>query len=279
MILSRIRRLGSGVLFYLVLSTVAFVCLLPFIWTVVTSFKPNNEVFSIPPKLISENATLEGYTFALTDPQTLRSFTNSVWLTTVSTAVVVALGAVSGYGMSRFVYRGKQFLRVAILITEMLPPVFVLVPYYQFVNAVGIFNTYGGLLLGWCTFAVPFCTLMLHGYFNTIPVELDEAALVDGCNRLQALFRIVLPVCLPGLLGTAAVIFVWIWGDLLLVIVMTRSTDLWTIIAFMSSQINFFRKFWNQLTALAIIASVPLVLLWFLGQRYIVSGMTAGLKK
>lgn len=276
---SRIQNSLEGVLFYSVLIPFTLLCLLPFIWTISTSFKSNDQVFSYPPQLIPAKPTLEGYVNVATDPQTLHTLFNSVWLTVVSVIVVVSLSAISGYAMSRFDYRGKSFLRIAILITQMLPPVFVLVAYVQLVNALGIYNTYGGLLLGWCSFGVPFSTLILHGVFNTIPVELDEAALLDGCNRIGALFRVVLPCSLPGLLGAAAVMFVGIWGDLLLVLIMTRSKELWTLIVFLSSQVNLFNQFWNNLSVLALIASIPLVILWILGQRYIVSGMTAGLKK
>ena len=272
------RFFGSA-LFYLVLGTFTLVILLPFIWTISTSFKSNDVVFDFPPELVPSHPTLEGYTDVGTDPQTLRSFFNSVWMTVVSVIVVISLSSISGYAMSRFRYRGKGFLRVAILITQMLPPVFVLVAYIQLVNTLGLFNTFGALLLGWCSFGVPFCTLILHGVFNSIPIELDEAAMIDGCSRLGALFRVVLPVSLPGLLGTGAVIFVGIWGDLLLVLVMARSKALWTLIVLLSSQVNLFNQFWNSLSVLAILASVPLVVLWILGQRYIVSGMTAGLKK
>jgi multiple sugar transport system permease protein len=275
----RIRRRLGAVPFYALLITITILCLLPFIWTVSTSIKANTEVFSYPPVFIRIPPSLEGYKKAANDPLTLSSLLNSVWLTSVSTVVVVAVSAVSAYGMSRFAYRGKGSLRAAILITQMLPPVFVLVPYLQLVAALGIHNTYGGLLLGWCTFGVPFATMMLHGFFNTIPVELDEAAMIDGCNRVQALFRVVLPVSLPGLLGTAAVIFVSVWGDLLLVLIMTRDTALWTLVALISQQLNMFHQFWNQLAVTALLATVPLVLIWAFGQRYVVRGLTAGLGK
>lgn len=275
----RVRNLLEAAVFYVLLITFTFVCLLPFIWTISTSFKTNDQVFSYPPRLLPANPSLEGYISVATNPLTLHTLFNSVWLTVVSVIVVVSLSAISAYAMSRFAYRGKGFLRIAILITQMLPPVFVLVAYVQLVNRLGIYNTYGGLLLGWCSFGVPFCTLILHGVFNSIPVDLDEAALIDGCSRIGALFRVVLPVSLPGLLGAGAVIFVSIWGDLLLVLIMTRSKELWTLILFLSSQVSMFNQFWNRLSVLALIASVPLIILWILGQRYIISGMTAGLRK
>jgi multiple sugar transport system permease protein len=275
----RIRQTVQGVLFYLVLGTFTLACLTPFIWTISTAFKKNADVFKYPPHLIPSPPSVQGFTELADDPQTFRSFFNSISITGLSTVAVVSISSVTAYSMSRFRYRGKQSLRTAILISQMLPPVFILIPYFQLTEALGLYNTYAGLLIGWSLFSVPFCTLMLHGFFNSISVELDEAALLDGCGRLGALFRVVLPVSLPGLLGTAAVIFVFIWGDLLLPLVLVRSRDLWTVVPLLSSKVTQFSLYWNQMAALAILACIPLVVVWMFGQRYVVSGLTAGMRK
>lgn len=274
-----LRSYLSTFVFYGPLIVITLACITPAIWAFSTSFKKNNDVFSYPPQLIPSQPTVSAWQAVLNDPLTFRTLTNSIWLSSVATLVVVSLSAISGYGMSRFAFRGRSWLTAAILITQMLPPVFVLVPYYQLVNSLGIYNTYAGLLLGWCTFGVPFGTLMMRGYFNAIPVELDEAALIDGCSRLQALFKVVLPVSRAGLVGTGAVVFLGIWGDLLLVLVMTRTRELWSVVALLSSQKSNLSIQWNNLAVLAVLSSLPLVIVWIFGQKYVISGMTAGIKK
>jgi len=274
-----LRQIPGAAVFYLVLVLFTIVCLLPFFWAIVSSFKPNAELFSYPPRVIAKDPSLEGWIYVFKNPETLRSLWNSVWMTSVAVFVVIALAAVSGYGMSRFQFRGKGMLRIAILVTQMLPPIFVLIPYFGLVNFLGLWQTYGALLLGWCTFPVPFATLLLWGIFNSIPTELDDAAMIDGCSRLGALFRVVLRVSLPGLLGAGAVVFISIWGDLLLVIIMARDPAMFTVVAFLSSQVSLFTQRWNALAVLSLVASVPLVVVWMFSQRYVVRGMTAGFGK
>ena len=274
----RVRQpLGNRAL-YLALAAITFLVLIPFFWCVVTSFKPEREVFSWPPRLIAkEGPSFQAWKSMLSNPRTGTSLRNSVFLATVATVVSVSASAVSAYGMSRFDYPGKQALRIGILVTQMVPGVFILVPYYSIMQATGLYDTYLGLLIGFCSFSVPFGTMMLHGFFNSVPVDLDEAALMDGCTWLQALFRVVLPVSLPGIMGTAIFSFLGVWGNLLFVAVMTRSQELWTITLHLASQIREYDTLETNIMVLAIISSVPLIVGWIIGQRWVVKGMMSGM--
>ena len=275
----RVRLGVRNAILYTVLGMITLVCLLPFIWTVGSSFKPEKEMFSIPPRLISKKPTLSAYEDIFANPNTKRTFANSFFLATTSTVMSLALSAVSAYGMSRFVFRGKETLRLSIFVTQMIPGIFILVPYFAIMQSIGLYDTYLGLLIGYCSFSVPFSAMMLHGYFNTVPVDLDEAALVDGCNRLQAILRVVLPVSLPGLMGTAIFTFLGTWGDLLYVIIMTKGNRLWTVTIQLTMQAQQYHTDWNNICVMAVLSSLPLVIGWIIGQRWVVKGMMSGMMR
>jgi multiple sugar transport system permease protein len=273
------RRLSNGLL-YLALAVFALLCLFPFIWTVSTSMKLGRDTYAMPPRFIPENPTGEGWRLVLLDPRTPAAFARTFVLAGGGTLVATVLSLLPAYGMSRFVFRGMLALRVSITATQMVPVIFLLVPLYSMMNAAGLYDTVHGLLVLHSLFQVPFISMMLHAYINGIPEVLDEAALIDGCSRIGALFKVVLPVTIPGIMGTAAFAFMAIWGDFLIATIMLRSFDnapLMLLLGQLGRKAGPFHQLANVQAVGALMASVPLVALWIFGQRWMKAGVAQGI--
>ena len=273
------QRLSNGLL-YLALAIFALVCLFPFIWTISTSIKYGRDTFAMPPRLIPQEITTEGWELVFLDERTPPAFIRTFILAGGATIVATAIAALPAYGMSRFVFRGKLALRISITATQMIPMIFLMLPLYRMMNVAGIYDTVHGLLILHSMFQVPFIAMMLHGYINGIPEVLDEAALIDGCSRLGALFKVILPVVVPGILGTAAFAFMAVWGDFLIAMIMLKSYDNAPLMLLMG-QLGRKGGPWFQLANVravgALLASVPLVILWIFGQRWMKSGVAQGI--
>jgi ABC-type glycerol-3-phosphate transport system permease component len=166
-----------------------------------------------------------------------------------------------------------------ILVTQMLPGTLLVIPLYLLFKQLGLLDTHVGLILAYATFALPFSIWMLKGYFDTIPVEIEEAAIVDGCSRLQALARIVLPLSLPGLTVTAMFAFILAWNDLVLAVTLTTDPALRLDAVGLASFIGEYGTPWGQIMAASTVSSLPILLLFLFAQRYLLAGLTAGAVK
>ncbi len=249
---------------------------IPVIWMILTAFKTEHEALAIPPTLFPAKWTVFGFTYMWEMKPFLLYFMNS-FLTAGPTAVMSTLfGGLAAYSVSRFRFRFRKAFMVLVLLTQMIPGVLLVGPYFRVLNKFGLYDTRIGLILGYTAVALPFCTWMLKGYFDSIPRELDEAALVDGCTRYGALFNVVIPLALPGAVATCVFGFLLAWGDLLWAMSLTSSESVCTITLGIANSVGEYRVVWPALMAAALIACIPSVVLYSLLQRYIVGGLTAG---
>src|SRR4051794_16415867 len=201
------------------------VVLFPIIWMVFASIRPTTETLATPPVWIPQQVTLVAYQRLLSDSKQLRYLTNTYIIALSTAAISIALGSLAAYGFSRFRIRGARFILAAILSLQMLPNVTLIIPFFNMAQSLGIFNTYIVLILADTAFALPISIWILKGYLDSIPVDLEEAAMVDGCSRLQALARVVLPLALPGLVGTGTFAFLWAWNEFMFAVVLTSGVD------------------------------------------------------
>ncbi|HID62208.1 MAG TPA: SDR family NAD(P)-dependent oxidoreductase, partial [Anaerolineae bacterium] len=216
-------KLRPGALIaYLFLALVCLYNLTPFIWMMFTSFKTDKEAYAIPPTFWPQEPTLEAYSQVLLWTNFPRYFLNSTTISLGTALLSTFIGSLAGYGFSRFVFRGRALLIGIILASQMLPGVLLVGPYFKMLAKLGLYNTYPGLIIAFTTITLPFSTWMLKGFIDTVPEELDQAALVDGCTRLGAYFRVVLPVIAPGMVATMVFAFLLAWGDLLWVLVLGK---------------------------------------------------------
>ncbi len=273
------RRQRAAMFAYLFLFLVCLYNLVPFVWMGLTSLKTDKEAYSIPPTFWPEEPTSESYTQVLLWTNFPRYFLNSTIISLGTAVLSTLIGSLAGYGFSRFFFRGRATLIGIILASQMLPGVLLVGPYFKMLARFGLYNTYPGLILAFTSITLPFSTWMLKGFIDTVPEELDEAALIDGCSRLGAYLRVVLPVITPGMVATMIFAFLLAWGDLLWVLVLTSGEKMATVTLGLSRLVTQFRIIWPQLMAGSVVGALPPIILYLVLQNYLVEGLTAGAVK
>lgn len=251
---------------------------LPVIWMLSSSFKPNGEVFASPPRLVS-NFTFEAYTSIFTDPVKLRFFFNSYLIALSVTALTLIVGILAAYAFSRFDFPLKNVLNVVIVSVQAVPPITLLIPYFGLMVVLGLYNTYPGLILTYMVFTLPYAIIMLTGYFNTIPRELDEAVKVDGASSFTALWKVIVPTAIPGLVSVGIYTFMIAWNEFLFALTLTRTEDMRTVPIGIQLLMGQHSYQWNEMMAMSVLGCIPVLLLFLFFQRYFIGGMTAGAVK
>lgn len=272
-------RFAVIVLAVLLLGLVLF----PAFWMLSTSLKSSGEVYAFPPSYIPEEASVHGYVKLLTEHS--RSFNFLIWAknslvtalgTTLFSMVIATLG---GFGLSRFRFRGKKCVMYTILMTQVLPGSLLIVPLYTIMTGFNLLDTALGLVLANVTFAVPFCTWTMKGFFDSIPASLDEAARVDGAGRWITFSGIILPLTIPGLVATCIFSFITGWNEYLFASIFMRTYGKWTLTVGISSFQGQYGTDWPTIMAGAFMITIPVVIVFLVLQKYLVSGMTSGAVK
>jgi multiple sugar transport system permease protein len=255
------------------------VVLFPIIWMVFASIRPMTETLASPPVWLPQQITFTAFEKLLADPKQVRYLINTYIIALSTAAISIVLGSLAAYGFSRFRIRGARLILPAILSLQMLPNVTLIIPFFNMAQSLGIHNTYLVLILADSAFALPISIWILKSYLDSIPVDLEEAAMVDGCSRLHALWRVVLPLSLPGLVGTATFAFLWAWNEFMFAVVLTSGVDVAPLTIAISQFFTQFGRDWNSIMALNVLTTLPLLIIFVLLQRWVVQGMTAGAVK
>jgi len=275
----RIKQAFWEILFYatlfLLLATVVF----PFYWMVKTSMETGSGLFSYPPRFLPNSYGLEGYRVVMQNTAIGTWLWNSFVVATGSTLMALVAGVSGAYGLSRFRYRGKSTLALAILTTQMMPPLVLIIPIYTIFIQIGLTDTLLGLILGNFAFSLPVVIWMMKSIFDSIPVEIEEAARVDGASWPYILVRVTLPIALPGLVATGIFTFLNGWDEFMFARTIVTSTDKWVGTVGLASFIGSYVTPWDQILAAATIFTLPPVLLFLLVQRYFIAGLGAGAVK
>ena len=273
------RKLTRRIAMHLLLVPFLVFALFPFYHMVLTSLKQNKELYdrTAVPLLIRQGPTLEHYTKLLWDTAFLTWTKNSLLVTMISTFVSLIIATVAAYALARLQFFGVASLGTAIFVTYLVPTSLLFLPLAQVVNWLGLGDSKWALVVTYPTFLVPFCTWLLMGYFRTVPKEVEECAMVDGATRIQALWRIVLPIALPGLVCAALFAFTLSWNEFIYALTFTSSSEQITASVGVTSElIRGDIYYWGSLMAGAVLASVPIVVLYVFFLDYYVSGLTAG---
>jgi multiple sugar transport system permease protein len=276
------RAFRKRVLMQVALVPFLIFALFPFYHMTLTSLKQDRELYDrhAVPLLIKQAPTLEHYTKLLWDTAFLTWTKNSLLVTVLSTAVSVVLGTIAAYALARLKFFGVGTFGTGIFVTYLVPTSLLFLPLAQVINWLGIADSKWALVLTYPTFLVPFCTWLLMGYFRTVPKEVEECAMVDGATRIQALWRIVLPITIPGLVCAALFAFTLSWNEFIYALTFTSSSDQITASVGVTSElIRGDIYFWGQLMAGAVLGSVPIVILYVFFLDYYVTGLTAGAVK
>lgn len=248
----------------------------PVFWMAVSSFKPNTEIFAYPPSFIPKSFFFEPYISIFSDPTKLRFFLNSYLVSLLVTALTLIVGILAGYGLSRYDFKLKKTLSMIIINVQAVPPITLLIPYFSLIVTLRLYNTYMALVLTYMVFTLPYAIIMMTGYFNTLPRELDEAVNVNGGNTLTALWRILVPISLPGIVSTGIYTFMQAWNEYLFALTLTKTVEMRTVPIGIQLLMGQHSYEWNEMMAMSILGCLPVLFLFLFFQRYFIAGMTAG---
>ena len=273
------KRLFLTVLHRLaVLAYVAF-ALFPLYWLLKVSVTPTSLLYTEGIRLWPSRASIEHYVFVLTHSSFPTFFLNST-IVSASTAVIVTLVAsLAGYAMSRFVFRGKYWIVGLLLLTQMFPLVMLIAPMFKMLSPLGLTNSLAGLVVVYVAFNVPFATFLMQSFFDGIPKDLEEAAMIDGATRFTAFRQIILPLTLPGIAATLGFVFTAAWSELLFALMLISDNKATTFPVGLLSFVSKFSVDFGQMMAAGVLALIPACLFFLLIQRYLVQGLTAGAVK
>jgi multiple sugar transport system permease protein len=276
---TRRERQLEALISYTLLGLSAIFALFPVIWMLSTSLKSEAEALSLPIRWIPQHPTLQAYIEMWTMKPFGTYFYNSLVVSGLTALLSMTLGALAGYGFSRFKIRGRTTLLAFFLSTQMISGVLVIGPYFRLLAAAELYNTLTGLIIAYVTICLPFAAWMSKGYFDSIPRELDEAGLVDGASRLQIFLRIIMPIALPGTVATLLFAFLLAWQDLLWALCLISIDAKRTVTLGVAFSVGEFIINWPMLTAASLIGSLPTLILYLALQRFYVEGLARGAVK
>lgn len=271
----RLLRMAGFIVLGIILVFIAF----PIYWIFLTAIKPATLVYTPRPALWTSEPTLQ----AMRDLFAKNPFETWMWnslrVTVLNTVVAVAVGTLAAYSLSRLRYPGRELLSGLFFFVYLIPASLLFLPLYVLLSDLDLLDNLGGLAWTYLTFTVPFCTWILKAYFANIPVDLEEAALVDGATRVGALVRILLPLAAPGIAASAIFAFTLSWNEFLYAFIFIRDTNKLTLSPGLANLVFGDVFLWGQIMAGAVLMSIPVVVLYFVAQRFVVTGLTAGAVK
>lgn len=272
----RIFQKRFPVLQFIILLFGCLMVLGPVYWMIVTSLKTTQEIFLVTPTLWPKEFTTRAYGTVVSQYSFGTYFKNSIITTVGSTLMTLIAATFAGFGASRFNFRGKAAFLGFVLVTQMIPSVILLVPFFRILKMYGLINQYLGLILVYISFQTPLCTWLMYSYFQSIPKELDEAASIDGLGKLRTFLQIVFPLSLPGLASTAIYAFINSWNEFQFALVLTTTDKMKTVSVGIGQMIEDTKINWNEMMAASLLASIPLILVFLFCQKYFFAGLTAG---
>jgi len=275
MVITIRRKWITPALTYLALAIGLVFAGFPVLWMMSSSAKSNTEIFSVPPRLFPKHIALNSYHAILSDPVKVRFFLNSYLVASVVTVLTLLVAIMAGYGFSRYTFKLKKPLNLFIISTQTVPPITLMIPYFGLVVAFRMYDTYFALIFTYMVFTLPYAILMMTGYFNTVPKELDEAVMVDGGSSFFALWRVLVPTSTPGVVATGVYTFLLAWNEFLFALTLTKSTEMRTVPVGIQQLMGQHAYEWNEMMAMSMLGSLPILILYLVAQRYFLAGMTA----
>lgn len=274
----RLDRIFDALTAALVLVVISF-CLFPLLWTLLTSLKLEQDIVTPTLQYLPRAITLDNYVTLWRQSGFPTLVVNSVLVTSMTGVICLSIGTLAAYSISRYRFRGRSQLLIFYLVIRMFPVVLMIIPLFIMMRNLGLLDTRVGLALAYTTFLLPLCIWMLKGFFDAIPPELEDAARIDGCTRLGALVRIVLPLARSGLVTTAVFVAIVAWNEFLFALMMTTSQGSRTWPVGLQLMVGEFQLPWGPLSAGGILSVVPIIIFFALIQQSLIRGLTAGAVK
>ncbi len=275
--MNHLKPLTSRI-FVIPLALLLLFLLFPFYWTFATSVKPESELYGAIVTYWPNKLTLASYDKLFVEFNFLKPMLNSLVVASITTIVSLTISMLAAYAFSRYKFKGRKVFMVMFLTNNMFPTVLLLIPLYAIMRKLGILYTPSSLVLSYTTFTIPFSIWLLNGYMKDLPMSMEEAAMVDGGNRVQAFFHVILPILIPYLVATGVYIFMTAWNEYTFAVMFTNENNR-TIPVALKNLIGQLGVQWGLLTAGGIITIIPVCVMFFFAQKRLVEGLTAGAVK
>ena len=277
--MSTTKKKKRPISYYLVnggITSLALFAVLPLVWTFYTSLRTNVAIQKFPTQVSFSDLSFAAYRGVWRDTNFPMLIKNSLSVSSMTVVISLSLGTLAGYALSRSKFRGRQGVLLTYLVIRLVPGVLLLVPMYIFMNTLGLLDSFFGLTLAYTTFTLPATLWLMKGFFDSLPPDLENAARIDGCSRMGAMWRISIPLVLPGLAATGTLTAITAWNDVLFAIMLTSSDETRTWPVGLREMIGEFQLPWESLTAAAMLSLLPVVIGFALVGRKMVAGITAG---
>lgn len=270
---------GSMPLVLLTAALLVIFCGFPFAWMFSTAFKESHEIFATPPTLIPHTWTLDNLQRLFAETRALTYFRNSIVVSLSTVAMTIAVATPAAYSLTRFRYGGREQIAAAVLFTYMFAPIMIIIPFYVMMRFFGLTNTHFGLVLAYTAFCLPFGLWMLRSFFQSIPLDIEQAAMIDGANRLQTVLYVVLPLAIPGVAATSIFTFILTWNDYIFARILISADELKTLPVGIADLYNASVVDWGMIMASGLLVLTPVMGVFFIIQKYMVAGLGAGALK
>jgi len=251
----------------------------PFFWMVSTSFKPLQEIFLFPPNFFPTEFTLKNFERLFEQTRFLTYFKNSVFVSFTTVVLTMTIGSAGAYSLTRFKFYGREKIAGLILFSYMFAPIMIVIPFYVLIKKIGLANTHAALIMAYTAFCLPFSLWLLRAFFQSIPLALEKAALIDGASRLEAVIYVVLPLALPGIIATSIFTFILAWNDYIFVRILITSDELKTLSVGIADLYNATVIDWGMIMSGSMLITVPVLVFFVFVQRYLIAGWGAGAMK
>jgi ABC-type glycerol-3-phosphate transport system permease component len=273
------RRRLTALAVYGMAATLLLICGFPLLFMFMTTLKPDGEIISATPTLFTSSPHLEHYYRLFATTNFLTYFGNSIVVAGSTTLLCVSVATLAGYGITRFRFKGREGIAGTMLFTYMFAPIMIIVPFFILMRQYGLTNSHFGLVLSYTTFALPFSMWLLRSFFQSIPVELEQAAMTDGASRPQAVLYVIVPLALPGVIAVSIFSFIVAWNDYIFTRVLISSDDLKTLPVGISDLVNATLIDWGMILSAGVVITIPALIFFIVIQRYLISGWGAGAVK
>jgi len=275
----KLKAVSNRVLLYAGGLTLFFVCGFPFLWMILTSLKPLGEIFTKDPIFFTSNASLANFQRLFSETNFMTYFKNSIFVAGSTMVLTIIVASLAGYGLTRFRFKGREAIATTTLFTYMFAPIMVVIPLYIIMRKVGIVNTHFGLILSYTSFSLPFSLWLLRAFFQSIPLELEEAAMTDGASRTKAVIYVIVPMALPGIIATSIFTFILAWNDYIFTRILISSDELKTLPVGIQDLFNSTVIDWGMIMAAGVMIIIPAAIFFLTVQRFLIKGWgTAAVK-
>lgn len=270
----------TSIVSYVLLVFLVVLALFPFVVAIITSFKTHEEVYHTPFIWIPKMPTLANYYYVIIKDEFWRYFFNSVFVASVTTFIAVCLAIMAGYGFSRYKFKGRNVLKLGSLASYLVPTAVLFLPFYLLMNQLKLLNSLWSLVLTYSALNMPISILMMSGYFASIPKELDEAAIIDGCSRIRTLLKIILPLASPGIVSVALFCFISSWQEFLFALIYIEDIPKRTLaLGLATYNTPQHGVMWGNMMAATIFAVLPTTIVFVFFQKRLIAGLTKGALK